>query len=102
MQKNPIYELSSTFGVSSDHNQRSVYAKLTIETVDLMLICKCCQVGNEEQIEEELDIGRLFVMLELGIVEQRLVMSVNWCFFWVRTLLRLPLVFFRTVANMCN
>jgi len=67
-----------------------------------MLICKCCQVGNEEQIEEELDIGSLFVMFELGIVEQCLVMSANRCFFWIRTLLRLSLVLFRIVANMWN
>jgi hypothetical protein len=100
MQKNPIYELSSTLRVSFDDNQRFDSAKLAVEAVDLMLICECCQIGNEEQIEEELDIGSLFVMFELGIVEQSLVMSVEWCFVWIRTLLRLSLNFFRIAAGM--
>ena len=65
-----------------------------------MLICECCQIGNEEQIEEELDIGSLFVMLELGILEQSLVMGINWCVVWIRTLLRLSLIFFRIAAGM--
>jgi hypothetical protein len=65
-----------------------------------MLICECCQIGNEEQIEEELDIGSLFVMLELGVIEQSLVMSVEWRLFRIRTLLRLSLIFFRIAADM--
>jgi hypothetical protein len=65
-----------------------------------MSICECCQIGNEEQIEEELDIGSLFVVFELGIVEQCLVMSFEWCFVRIRTLLRLPLIFFRIAADM--
>jgi hypothetical protein len=56
-----------------------------------MLICECGQICNEEQIEEELDIGRLFVMFELGIVEQSLIMSADWCLVWIRTLLRFSL-----------
>lgn len=94
MQKNPIYELSPTLRVSFDHDQRFYSAQRTLETVDFMLICECCQIGNEEQIEEELDIGSLFVMFELGIIEQSLVMSVEWCLFWIRTFLRLSLIIF--------
>jgi hypothetical protein len=102
MQKNPIYELSATLLVSFDHNQRFDSSKLTIKTVDLMLICECRQIGNEEQIKEELDIGSLFVMLELRIIEQSLVMSANGCFVWIRILLRLSLNFCLELQLTCR
>lgn len=50
---------------------------LTVGTVDLMKICETGQIRNEEEIEEQLDVRGLLVMLELGIVEERLIVGIN-------------------------
>jgi hypothetical protein len=50
---------------------------LTIGTVDLVKISEAGQIRNEEEIEEQLDVRGLLVMLELGIFEERLIVSID-------------------------
>jgi hypothetical protein len=95
MQKNPIYELSAILDVSIDFGSFLVSQILTIQAVNLVLSCECGQVCHEKQIEEELDIRGLFIMFELGILEQSLIMSVNRSLVWMIALLRLSLYFIR-------
>lgn len=58
-----------------------------------MTVRKRSQIGHKEEIEEELDVGCFLIMLELWVIEQRLVSRLNWCLvnMQVRFLLR-PLI----------
>lgn len=40
-----------------------------------MSICKGGQIGNKEEIKKKLNIGDCFIVLELWIVKQRLVLG---------------------------
>lgn len=40
-----------------------------------MGICKRGQIGNKEEIKKELNVGGCFIVLELWIVKQRLVLG---------------------------
>lgn len=44
-----------------------------------MTVRKCSQIGYEEEIKEELNVGCFLIMLELWVIEQRLVPRLNWC-----------------------
>jgi hypothetical protein len=50
---------------------------LTIGTVDLVKIRETSQIRDEEEIVEQLDVRRLLVMLELGIFEERRIVSID-------------------------
>lgn len=65
-----------------------------------MLICEGSQIRNEEQIEEELNIGRLFIMLKLGVVEQSLIMCIYRCLVRICTLLRFSLYLFLASSKL--
>jgi hypothetical protein len=47
---------------------------LTVSAVDLVDGGKRGEVGDEEEIKEELDVGGCFVVLELGVVKEALVL----------------------------
>ncbi len=85
--------------LASTTKRVSTSQALTIKAVDLMLGRERRQVGNEKEIEEELDIGGLFVMLELGILEQGLITRVNGRLVWMIALLWLSLVCIRIAGN---
>lgn len=41
----------------------------TSSAIHFVGIRETCEVGNEEQVEKELDIGGFFIVLKLGVVE---------------------------------
>jgi hypothetical protein len=47
---------------------------LTVSAVDFVDGGKRREIGDEEEIKEELDVGGCFVVLELGVVEEALVL----------------------------
>lgn len=50
---------------------------LTASTVDLMNICETGEICNEEEIKEQLNVRGLLVVLELGIIEECRIVSID-------------------------
>ena len=87
-----MYEDSA---VSSQHQAIGACWKgPTPKAVYIMTAGKGSQIGYEEQIEEQLNVGRFLIMLELWVVEQRLISSLYRCFLHMQIrLVFLPLAF---------
>jgi hypothetical protein len=49
----------------------------TVNAIDFMPCSENCQVSYEEEIKEKLDIGRLFVMLELQVILKGIITAIE-------------------------
>lgn len=87
-----MYELSSVSIISGRRWEILNFRWLTLEAIDLVLLGKSRQIGNEEQIEEELNIGGFLIMPKLWVVEQGFVTGFNWSLLHMQVILCLSLM----------
>lgn len=92
IQKKPMYELSSVSIISGRRWEILSFRWLTLEAIDLVLLGKSRQIGYEEQIEEELNIGGFLIMPKLWVVEQGFVTGFNWSLLHMQVILCLSLM----------